>query len=394
MASAERNQPYDDKQPFEIKRPAERARSGARGFWNRISEGMELQELWSQFKSDAQASYGHYSQDVDWTEIDKEKGFRRALKIAKAFAMAMLMKLSPVRRVLLLLALGMLVFGRVEYRGDGASASFNLAAFGVVLLLLLLAMELADRVTMKRDLEIAKEIQRWLVPAEPPAVSGADIAFTTRAANTVAGDYYDAFYRGDAGSDSRRLMLVVADVAGKSVPAALLMATLQASLQALAGATGSLVELVSKLNGYACAHSLGGMRFTTAFLAEFDPAGRGLTYVCAGHNAAALKHAAGGPLERLDVGGLPLGISADARYDFASVKLEPGDTLLVFTDGLPEALNEKGEEFSDARLAGVFSSLPAAPAKETLARIMGEVDGFVGATRQHDDITAMVVHIR
>jgi len=190
------------------------------------------------------------------------------------------------------------------------------------------------------------------------------------------------------------LMLVVADVAGKSVPAALLMATLQASLQALAGATGSLVELVSKLNGYACAHSLGGMRFTTAFLAEFDPAGRGLTYVCAGHNAAALKHAAGGPLERLDVGGLPLGISADAQYDFASVKLEPGDTLLVFTDGLPEALNEKGEEFSDARLAGVFSSLPAAPAKETLARIMGEVDGFVGATRQHDDITAMVVHIR
>src|SRR5208282_5850104 len=103
-----------------------------------------------------------------------------------------------------------------------------------VLFLLLLSLELADKVTMKRDLEIAREIQSWLVPSEPPAIPGAEVAFWTRAQNSVAGDYYDAFYPRFGGATTDKLMLVIADVAGKSVPAALLMATFQASLRTLA----------------------------------------------------------------------------------------------------------------------------------------------------------------
>ena len=122
---------------------------------------------------------------------------------------------------------------------------------------------------MKRDLEIAREIQSWLVPAHPPEVPGADIAFTTRPQNTVAGDYYDAFFP-DADADDK-LMVVIADVAGKSIPAALLMATLQASLRTIANEGAPLVDLVARLNRNACTHSQNGQRFTTAVLSAVLP---------------------------------------------------------------------------------------------------------------------------
>ena len=125
---------------------------------------------------------------------------------------------------------------------------------------------------MKRDLEIAREIQNWLVPSQPPEVPDAEIAFATRPQNSVAGDYYDAFYPTVSAAEGGKLMLVVADVAGKSVPAALLMATMQASLRTIAGDNAPLDALVARLNRYASAYSLDGRRFTTAILGLYDPA--------------------------------------------------------------------------------------------------------------------------
>ncbi len=143
------------------------------------------------------------------------------------------MKLSPARRVLLLVALTLFVLSSVRAqlqrpRHGCDSISSWLSA---LLLLLLLSLELADKVIMKRDLEIAREIQTWLVPSLPPEVPGGEIAFATRPQNSVAGDYYDAFYPTASAAEGGKLMLVIADVAGKSVPAALLMATMQASLR-------------------------------------------------------------------------------------------------------------------------------------------------------------------
>ncbi|HEY7679445.1 MAG TPA: PP2C family protein-serine/threonine phosphatase [Terriglobia bacterium] len=389
--SATSTPPTDsEKQAFELKKDLDRARASADGFWQRVSEGIELQQLWAQFKAEARASYGLYSQEVDWKSVEKEKVLPKAWHVVRMFFWAMIMKLSPPRRVFLLLALVLILLGPVVYQSGEVSFSIHPRFWGIALLLLLFTMELADRVTMKRDLEIAREIQRWLVPDHPPEVPGLEIAFSTRPANTVAGDYYDVFFRGDEGTDSRRLLCVVADVAGKSVPAALLMATLQASLQALAAAPDSLVELVVKLNHYACAHSLGGMRFTTAFLAEFDPTSRKLEYVCAGHNAPILRRARG-QIERLEAGGLPLGIDSAAPYECASVTLESGDLLLIFTDGLIEAFNEQGEEFGEARLLSTLSGLSPQSADATREALMRSVDAFVGTTRQHDDITCLLL---
>ena len=137
--------------------------------WQRISEGRELDELWSQFTADARASYGFYGRDVDWDEINKKPRWHRPFYIAKEIFWAMLMKLTPARRILVLLALVMLIFsgGQVHY-GDKVNFQVNFQFLAALIFLLLLSLELADKVTMKRDLEIAREIQTWLVPSEPP----------------------------------------------------------------------------------------------------------------------------------------------------------------------------------------------------------------------------------
>jgi len=351
-----------------------------RHFWQRVSEGRQIDDLWSQFVADARATYGFYDRDVDWEEIHKLPGWRRPLHVARQFFWALLMKMSPARRVLLLIAFVLLALSVINEQ-------MNLTGIAVMLFVLLLSLELADKVTMKRDLEIAREIQTWLVPSQPPEVATANIAFATRPQNSVAGDYYDAFYPNP--EDREKLMVVIADVAGKSVPAALLMATLQASLRTIAGENAPLADLVARLNRYACAHSLNGLRFTTAVLSEYNPVSRKLTYVNAGHNAPILRHA-NGAIETLEVGGLPLGIRTAADFETASLELKPGDALIFFTDGVVEAFNESGEEFGNERWLSAIRNLPDWDAQQTLQFLMGRVDEFVGTTRQSDDITCMV----
>jgi len=362
-------------------RPREHFSTHVRNFWQRVSEGRQIEDLWTQFAADARASYGFYGSDVDWDEIKKLPSWRRPLHIAKQFFWALLLKLTPARRVLLLAALVMLVLN------IKADTKFEFLA--AVAFLLLLSLELADKVTMKRDLEIAREIQTWLVPSFPPEVPGAEIAFASRPQNSVAGDYYDAFFATAGAADGGKLTLVIADVAGKSIPAALLMATLQASLRTIAGEGASLADLVMRLNRYACAHSLDGRRFTTAVLAEYEPAARRLRYVNAGHNAPILRRA-NGDMEKLDVGGVPLGIQSAAAYETSAKDLNPGDALIFFTDGVVEAFDEDGAEFGDERWLAVIRALPEITAQESLQFLMTRVDAFVGVTRQSDDITCMI----
>jgi serine phosphatase RsbU (regulator of sigma subunit) len=355
-----------------------------RNFWQRVSEGRQIDDLWTQFVADARASYGFYGRDVDWEEIQKLPRWRRPLHVARQFFWALLLKMTPARRVLLLIALVLMFL-----LGNETTLGIKPEFIAAVIFLLLLSLELADKVTMKRDLEIAREIQSWLVPSKPPEVPGGDIAFATRPQNSVAGDYYDAFYPlPEAGPDGK-LLVVIADVAGKSIPAALLMATLQASLRTIAGEGAPPSELVMRLNRYACAHSLDGRRFTTAVLAEYDPPSHRLTYVNAGHNAPILRRA-NATLERLDKGGLPLGIAQDAVYDTATVELRPGDALIFYTDGVVEAFNHAGQEFGESRWLEAIRLLPNYNAEQTLQFLMKNVDDYAGATRQSDDITCLV----
>ena len=364
-------------------------------FWQRVTEGLAVSQLWSQFETETKASYRLYSRDVQAKTPEGLTKRGRRLHVLKEFFWAVLEKLSPARRILLLVALIMLLgpWDDVHYQDSSGGVhgiTFNSQFWAGLLLFLLLMLEIADRVVMKRDLQIAREIQTWLLPGAPPQIPGITVAYSTRPANTVAGDYYDIFPRPGKTLEENRVIFAVADVAGKSIPAAMLMATLQASLKTLSTTQASLPELAAGMNKYACSNSQGGLRFTTAFLAEYDPVRRIFTYINAGHNQPILRRGAG-LIERLDVGGLPLGIQAEAKYESASVALTPGDWLVIFTDGLVEAVNSRDEEYGESRLLSVVGNGISATPEELLKRMMSDLDLFVGSTAQHDDVTCLLL---
>ena len=186
--------------------------------------------------------------------------------------------------------------------------------------------------------------------------------------------------------------MVVADVAGKSVPAALLMATLQASLRTLAAVCTTPHELIARLNRYCCDQNMTGRRFTTAFLAEYDPSTRDLNYINAGHNWPVL-YRANGTIERLQTGGVPLGLLRNTSYQCGHTKLGSGDVLVVFTDGLIEAENAKEEEYGEGRMLGMLQGRSRLPASEILKVLMASADQFVANAPQHDDITCLVMRL-
>jgi sigma-B regulation protein RsbU (phosphoserine phosphatase) len=319
-------------------------------------------------------------------------------RLVGQFFWAVLEKLTPARRVLLLIAL-VLMFGPSGQatwqtgNGEMKILAFDSHFWGALLMLVLLILEVGDRVVMKRDLQIAKEIQTWLLPATPPPVPGVEIAFATRPANTVAGDYYDVFPRTGTGADEPKWVFAMADVAGKSIPAALLMATIQASLKTLAANPSSLPDLVTRMNRYACGNSQEGRRFTTAFLAEYEPTTRELTYVNAGHNTPILRRASGG-IERLEQGGIPLGILESAPYQSGTVVLQSGDYLVVFTDGVVEAENERADEYGEQRLLYVVHMGAQLSPAQLLQSIMTDLNRFVAGAPQHDDVTCMLVKVQ
>jgi serine phosphatase RsbU (regulator of sigma subunit) len=373
--------------------PQSKFKGKTRRFWDRVSEGMALHELWSQFAKDARSSYRFYSAGLDQLETQPSR-MRRFWQFSKAMFWAILEKLTPARRILLLVGLALLFFSAGITYGDKSGEvhifELDMRVVGGLVIFLVLLLELADRVVMKRDLEIAKDIQAWLLPGAPLQLPGYQIAYATRPANTVAGDYYDVILRPGREASDNRILFVVADVAGKSIPAAMLMATFQASLRTLSMSGVPLAELIAGINRYSCSNSQGGARYTTAFLAELDPATGDVTYVNAGHNVPILRRKSG-LVERLEAGGLPVGMFADSPYQIGTTRIEPGDWLVIFTDGRVEAENAKTEEYGEPELIRLVDRASASTPAELLQTLLAELDQFVGNTPQHDDMTCLLL---
>ncbi len=360
-----------------------------RAFWQRTSDGLNAAQLWEQFRRETRSGLNLYSAETGRNLREEWSARRGRRRVFAAVAGAMYNRLTPVRRLLLLIAVFILVMPAWEFSTDTVRVSIN-STPAALILLVLLVLELADRVGLKRDLEIARDIQRMLLPEKPPTLPGLDIAFATKAANTVAGDYYDAFLRPNI--TGSRLLLIVADVAGKGIPAGLLMAAVQTGFHTLAADPVPLTELAARLNRSMCERSGGGRHLITAFIAELDPSALSLSWVNAGHNPPILVRS-GGAVEHLEEGGLPLGAFAVSRYECGRAELHPGDTLYIYTDGVVEALNESGAEYGEDRLEIEIAALGTIGAAASLSRIFESVDKFAGATPQYDDITCLVLRV-
>jgi sigma-B regulation protein RsbU (phosphoserine phosphatase) len=252
------------------------------------------------------------------------------------------------------------------------------------------AAELARRERLNRELEIAREVQEQLFPQSYPKLPGLDLAGHCRPARGVGGDYYDFLSLADG-----RLGIAIGDISGKGIPAALLMAGLQASLRSqILAAPPDLTVMMGNLNRLICESSPSN-RYATFFYGEYDPRTRRLVYVNAGHNAPMLfrRGAPAGEAIRLEAGGPVIGLLDPVPFQQGDVALEPGDVLVGFTDGVSEAMDTQGEEWGEESLARVVATADALPAEGLIRRIMEGADAFAAGAVQHDDMTLIVVRL-
>ena len=243
-----------------------------------------------------------------------------------------------------------------------------------------------EKLRQDRELQIAREIQRSLLPAAPPLVPGFEVAGASRPCFEVGGDSYDWIPLA-----GERLALVVADVAGKGTPASLLMATAHAFVHALAG-TAAPALVIERLNRFLFARTQAS-RFVTLFYAELDPIGRRLSYVNGGHVPPFLL-ARAGTLRRLSAGGPALGLLPEASYDTGDVALEPGDLVAIVTDGVTEAMSPGEHELGDERVSETLRRLSGVGASAALEGLVAVVDEWAGVRGGSDDLTALILKAR
>jgi sigma-B regulation protein RsbU (phosphoserine phosphatase) len=233
------------------------------------------------------------------------------------------------------------------------------------------------------EIEDARAVGQALLPRSIPEFPGLGIATTTQPVRTLSGDYFDVLSLGE-----NKLAIVIADVTGKGVPAALLMSNVQASVRALAEESLQPGELTRKLNRSVCRNTTSG-KFVSFCYCAVDMGARKVTYTNAGHCAPILVRA-NGDVERLETGGAVLGVFPEWPYEQDEVSLAPGDRLLLFTDGITEACNARDEEFGEERLAQLAAALRDRGAHDLKNRILQAISTYTGG-RAHDDATLVTV---
>jgi serine phosphatase RsbU (regulator of sigma subunit) len=244
-------------------------------------------------------------------------------------------------------------------------------------------LEVADRLSLKNDLEIARDIQLAMLPRGEYRALGIEAFGMTRPANTVGGDFYDILPLPDG-----RVLLALGDVAGKGSPAALLMALLLAMMRTLVDEGLKGAALVSRLNVQIVKHAPRS-RFVTLFLAEFEPATGTLVYVNAGQNPPLLRRTSGS-YERLRAGGMALGMFENATYTAGRVDLAAGDTLVMYSDGITEAEDPNDQPFDEEGVQFVADTSDWASAKELGWATFAAVDAHRQDRKLRDDLTVLV----
>jgi putative ABC transport system permease protein len=298
--------------------------------------------------------------------------------------------------------IGLLLFGEPMGRPDYLSAEKNLLGacaeqFALTLENARLNERVLEQEKIRRDIALATEVQKRLLPERSPQNAGSSFDAFTLAARSVGGDYYDFLEIGE-----HRLGIALADVAGKGIAAALIMAVVQASLRILTSDGNiSLPELAAKMNRF-LHRSTGAASYATFFYAQVDEAKNQLRYVNAGHNPPYLirrfesggeRNGSAAQIEELATGGMIIGMFPFASYEESVVDLRPGDVLIAFTDGVTEALNSVEEEFGEQRLKELLLSVVHLPIVEITAAVSKELRSWIGDAPQHDDLTFIIMKV-
>jgi phosphoserine phosphatase RsbU/P len=268
-----------------------------------------------------------------------------------------------------------------------------------------LTVELRKKERLDRELEIGAEIQLQLLPRQCPTIQGIELAARCQTANRVGGDYYDFIpipsarsrAKKAASSELGRWSLTIGDVMGKGVPAGLIMTMLRGMLRAEVLNGHSPARILQHLNQVMYADLENSNRFVTLFYSEYDPQTQILSYSNAAHNPPLLWQAATNSVKRLDTLGMLIGLDADTHYQDAQVQLQPGDTLIYYTDGFTDAANRSGDRFDEENLTQAFqwACRHCEGPQAILEYLFDRVQQFIGpANRNGDDMTLIVMQIK
>jgi len=372
-----------------------------REFVTTYTRDLKAEDLGRLFTRDTREAYEFFARTIDAKQLEGLSWHRRLIAQLRLFFTAFTMKLSPARRIVYAASIIFAVVGvfnliqwrvaqagvaqvNVRYPGVGLPDGLLSLVFAFVLVNLLVLLEVADRLSLKNDLEIAREIQKAMLPPGRFRAPGADVAGFSRPANTVGGDFYEILPLGDG-----RLVTAVGDVAGKGSPASLLMALLLAMMRTLTDERLEPAALISRLNVQVCRQSPGN-RFITLFYSVLDLASGELTYVNAGHTPPLLLRA-GGAIERLQDGGVALGMFDRSQFEMGRVMLEPGDLLAIYSDGITEAENPNGLPFDEQGLETVLTAERRNNVAATCAAVVRAVERHTADTRLADDLTLLLL---
>jgi sigma-B regulation protein RsbU (phosphoserine phosphatase) len=375
--------------------PLPRPESSGR-FFETYTRGLSTAEVERLITFDTREAYRLFSQHVDDAALKGLPWHRRLLARTRLTFLSFALRLSPARRALYGLALVVTAVGIAELVQQVsltfvphpilASGTIWVVA-GFLLMNLLVVLEVADRLSLKNDLEVARDIQLAMLPRRAYEAEGVEAFGMTRPANTVGGDFYDVLPRPDGS-----LLIALGDVAGKGSPAALLMALTLAMMRTLADEGIEGAALMTRLNVQLCKHAPRS-RFVTLFIGTYQPATGELVYVNAGHLPPLVRRGEGA-YERLTGSGIALGLWDQATYTTGRTFLAPEEVLVVYSDGIVEAEDEGNQPFDEGGLQRVLSSGSWSTVKELGWETFAHVERHVGTRRLRDDLTVLVVRRR
>jgi len=376
--------------------------------WTRdIARDVSAEDLQRLFTHDTRDAYRFFTRGLDEDRLAREPWWRRQLLRVRQVFIAFTLKLSPARRSLYLISLFVALLGVMRlYRGwttiqiPFGTPFFNIAVFApqwadgtlallisIVLVNLLVLLEVADRLSLKGELEVAREIQLAMLPTGTYEAGDAAIAGITRPANTVGGDFYDVLPL--SGDPEARVIITIGDVAGKGSPAALLMALLLAVLRTLVDEQLEARALVARLNAQIWRHSPGS-RFITLFYGVYTPASGSLTYVNAGQNPPLLRRV-DGTIERLGGTGIALGMFEASTYQAVTTSIGHGDLLVLYSDGITEAENPAGQPFEETGLEHFLAARGGDSPAVLAPAILRAVEAHARDSRFTDDLTVLIL---
>lgn len=297
---------------------------------------------------------------------------------------SLFLKLTPVRRILLVISFWLMVQANtIRYSGEHFQFDSDTGKLGFVVLLFILMLELKDKLLAQSELATGRSVQRALMPKQNPAIPGWELWLMTRPANEVGGDLVDYLEIG-----KNRFGIALGDVAGKGLKAALLMAKLQATLRALAADFDSLADLGTKLNAILRRDGLPDS-FASLVYFELQSDSGAVRLLNAGHLPPLILRDS--TVEEIAQGTAALGVLPEAVGVEQQIELRPGESLVVYSDGLSEARNEAGEFFGDERILALLAACAQSSANQIGSRLLAEVDRFVGEARAHDDLSMIVL---